>query len=587
MKGKWGIWGNGKRESSVRRPIIVFTAVMMLVLILVNGIILYKSISNSTDHTLREFGTILASNFAKEMDATQYETFLQDKSESKTYWELRKDLNQYRKETGSFYVYTMEATSDKKLRILVDGMPKGDKNASSIGQETSSTKYEDVENVLTKGEVSSTPIVHDPEYGDYLSAFAPIKNSQGEIIGVLGIDINAETAASISGTIVEEQGFLLFAINMAVLLVALFGIAIYTRKTLLPLKQLEQLADEVAKGNLSSTTILYSKNDEIGRIFQSFSHMRENLHELISSVKETADDTISKFYNVNEEMKSIKEQTSSIVIASEEIAAGNETVSTSMENTAELNHQFQHTLVRVYDEVAVVQSMNEEVASSQEKSLQSLQALVTVHEATQATFNEVSSSISQLHEFSGQIEKIVKEIKGISDQTNLLSLNASIEAARAGEHGKGFAVVANEVGKLANQSGEATKMIQETIQHIQSQISETKDKTDHTLQTFVEQSGELDTVKHNVLDLSDLLSKTNQSIEQIHTMFSSMTEKQASIQDDMMSVTAVCEETAAATEQVTATIQQVDGNMSQFSGEIEEIAESVHRLQEQTEQFKL
>ncbi len=573
-----------QKQTSIRTPIIIFTAIMLLVLIVVNGIILYKSILNSTERTLGEFGTVLASSYSKEMNVEKYKEFLNNKHQSNTYWYVRDALNKFREESGAFYVYTIETDEDKNLHILIDGLPREEENVAAIGELTTATKYEDIKDVLN-GKTSSTPIVHDPKFGDYLSAFAPIKDNNGQIIGILGIDIKADTASSISGTIVEEQGILLIGINLIVLIIAIVGMAIYTRKTLNPLQKLVEYADKIASGNLKVYEMNYTKNNEIGHIFQSFSNMRQGLHELIMNVKLTTDTTISKFQNVKEEMYSIKEQTSGIVLASEEISSGNEVVTSSMENTASLNHDLLQNMEKVNEEIVLVQNMNDEVFISQNKSLHSLDELVKINDVTKETFNEVSTAIETLNGFSEKIEVIVKEIKNISDQTNLLSLNASIEAARAGEHGKGFAVVATEVGKLAKQSGDATKMIQETILNIQTQITETKSKTDHTLLTFLEQNNELDSVKNNVHSLSDLLSKTKGSFDQISSMFTEMNNQQAKINDDIMSVTAVCEETAAATEEVTATIQQMDSNIKQFSNDIDEVSISVQHLKEQTHDF--
>lgn len=585
MSIKWSTKKNQK-QTSVRTPIIFFTAFMLLVLIVVNGVILYQSIINSTERTLREFGTVLASSYSNEMDLGEYEEFLKDKKETDAYWNIRNELNKFRKESGAFYVYTLEVNEENKLNILVDGMPKGDENAASISEPTTSTKYEDVKDVLN-GNTSSTPIVHDEQYGDYLSAFAPIKGNNGQIIGILGIDINAKTAGSISNSIIKDRGIILVSINLVVLLLSVIGVTLYTRKTLQPLQELEKLADEIAKGNLNAIDINYQKNNEIGRIFHSFTRMRESLHNLILNVKDTADITIKKFQNAKTEMSNIKEQSDGIVLASVEISSGNEVITSSMENTSSLNYEFQNKMVKVNDEIGYVQKINNEVSNTQLKSLQSIDELVKLNEDTKITFNEVSIAIDTLNDFSKSIENIVSEINNISEQTNLLSLNASIEAARAGENGKGFAVVATEVGKLAKQSGEATKTIQKTIANIQTQIKETKDKTDHTLYTFMKQVNELSSVKENVNDLSNLLSKSNGSFSQISSMYTEMNQQQTAIQDDIMSVTAVCEETAAATEEVTATIQQMNSNMSHFSDDLDEVAQSIQKLQNQTNQFEL
>ncbi|WP_088071670.1 methyl-accepting chemotaxis protein [Gottfriedia luciferensis] len=574
-----------QKSTSIRTPIIFFTALMFFVLIVVNGIILYKSIINSTDQTLREFGKVQASSFANEINKETYQTFLNQKQESEEYWNLRKSLNDFRKQSGAFYVYTLEV-KNKNLSILVDGMDKGDSKASKIGEKTTSTKYADVREVLD-GKTSSTPIVHDPKYGDYLSAFAPIKGNNGDVIGVLGIDINAKTSGMISTSIIKDQGKILISVNLVILLFSILGVTFYIKRTLKPLQKLEELVDQVSQGKLHSFESIYMKNNEIGRIFQSFTRMRENLHNLILNVKNTANITIDKFQSTKQEMGNLREQSEGIVLASAEISAGNEVVTSSIENTSTLNNEFQNVMIKVNEEITHVEKLNNEVSNTQHKSLHSIEELVKLNQNTEETFREVSVAIDTLNSFSKDIEQIVSEIKNISEQTNLLSLNASIEAARAGEHGKGFAVVATEVGKLAKQSGEATKTIHNTIAKIQSQIKETKEKNDDTLSTFMKQVNELSVVKENVNDLSILLSKSKESFAAITVNFDEMNQQQVAIQEDIMSVTAVCEETAAATEEVTATIQQMDSNLNNFSNDLDEVTDSIKNLQNQTNQFEL
>ncbi|WP_048042576.1 methyl-accepting chemotaxis protein, partial [Methanosarcina mazei] len=89
---------------------------------------------------------------------------------------------------------------------------------------------------------------------------------------------------------------------------------------------------------------------------------------------------------------------------------------------------------------------------------------------TRQLVNDNANRVNDLRMYSEEVVKLIDLINSISQQTNMLSLNASIEAARAGEHGKGFAVVASEVSKLAKETGEVSARIEEVISTLKNDI---------------------------------------------------------------------------------------------------------------------
>ena len=276
---------------------------------------------------------------------------------------------------------------------------------------------------------------HDKESldskGSVLIASFPIANG-AKYLGqmVLGIDLAPVTAAAASGVKA--------VVLLSLVCVLVFGVltAFTARRVVARVRVTADLMREFSLGSGDLTQRLDAQGeDEIAALAASFNAFVENIHDLVASMRRSAEGTAAAAKQVHRTADSIAQGTQRQAATLEETAAN-------------------------IDQIAAMATQN---ADSAQKASELAGTARQLADRGSQVAGETATAIREVRTTSNRIAEISAVIDEIAFRTNLLAINAAVEAARAGEQGRGFAVVAAEVGNLSNRSSEAAKEIKTLI----------------------------------------------------------------------------------------------------------------------------
>lgn len=392
-----------------------------------------------------------------------------------------------------------------------------------------------------------------------------------------------QQTVDISDQLAEKQKKTWMTVLYALVLITLSTLLIrwVIQRLFQPLERLTVEAERLAQGDLTVDTSRLESNDEVGLLARSFGAMTTELRRMIRSISSHATDVASS----TEELSATSQNTTEAV---EEIATAMQEVAESTDEQMEQNRQVAHIstemsrdLQTVSNEIGHVTEAAVVTTNTARDGFETVQQAVREMEHLQQTSEALGTITTSLAERSSEVGQVIQLITNLSEQTDLLALNASIEAARAGEHGAGFAVVAEEVRQLAEQSNEAGRNVHQLIGDIQSQIESTV-QTSQTSQEIVTNNLNLargageafETIYNEIARVTEEMKRATSSLQTLSGETSRLLDTTEQSEQLSERSSHFVQQIAAASEEQYASIHEISGaidTLTQMATELEQL----------------
>jgi methyl-accepting chemotaxis protein len=417
-----------------------------------------------------------------------------------------------------------------------------------------------------------------PISNEVIEGFKELASEREELIVASG-----ETVIT-SGKSVKTTSII---ISIAAVLIGLVLAVVTANLITTPLLKIRDRMKMVAAGELNHEPLEQKSNDEMGELTVSANQMQKDLRDTIEKMLIVSQSVSNQSEDLTQSANEVQQGSKQIASTMYELSEGSESQANRASEMVRIMDDFTGRIKLAHLEGVDVANSSTEILSLTKEGTTLMRSSVQQMQSIDGIVKNAVEQVKGLDSQSQQISQLVQVIKDISNQTNLLALNAAIEAARAGEHGKGFAVVADEVRKLAEEVTDSVGNITNIVSAIQTgsktvvhsledgytQVDEGTKQITLTGQTFETINHSVGNMEMKILHITDELNYISSNSQKINQ----------AIED----IAAVSEESAAGIEQVSASAQQSSSSMDEITNHASELASSAELLTEQVKKFQL
>lgn len=568
------------RLVSIRTKILLPTSFLIAIICISMGVLLYHRAEEGMISMGVEEAQMASRIAANAVDENLIKDIVPGSENGESYQTMLVQLRKMQKVCGIAYLYTLY-TDKKDVFYAID--TDASEKQKKVGEKFESS-YEELKSVF-QGEEYVQDYIDESESGNLISAYQPITNDKGEVIGILGSDYEASS-------VVEKLAIIrniTIVISISCYLIVCIILFLIINGIMKSLYKVDDKIYELVNNEGDLTQKLHvTSGDEMEII-------AENVNKLLEYIRSVMLNISNNSQKLNDSSAYIAQELSQAEINITDVSAVMEQMSAAMQETSSSLGQINHSILEISDSIESIAQRADEGKSTSQKIKKRASDIYknakVEQEKARGQAKDMALAVNDKIEKSKAVEEISEltaNILNISEETNLLALNASIEAARAGESGKGFAVVATEIGHLAANSADMAIQIQEVSRQVISSVNELAKEAENML-NFMEETAIqgyeklLDTSEHYQSDVGD----TNLMMQDFADASNKLKENISFIKEAAEAVNIAVEESAEGIQSVTANAVGLTSSISGIGTEANSNKDIAGELDNEVNKFKL
>ena len=456
--------------------------------------------------------------------------------------------------------------------IISEKLPEGQESTRADGETVfyGQDFFNNIEDQQTTKEVSING-------KNYLFFYSRMERTNAAVCALVPMEI-------VNGQADEIRNVTIAVVVIACIVAVMIGIIISTgiQKNMI---RISGRLEEVAEGNLT-TKVSVKGHDEFNNLAVVANNMINNNKKLVQKVSGATDTLESSAQEVRQASDVMKDYSANIIQAIDEINDGITKQSEHAEECVRKTDTLSEEIQNVSSIVGQVEKLVSEAESMISHGMEMVQTLGERATKTTDVTIKVETSIEELKKESEIINEFVETITDISEQTNLLSLNASIEAARAGEAGRGFAVVAEEIRKLADHSAEAAGEIQNNVTHISDQTVNSVENAKQARDMVALQTEAVQEVVGVFDDMNQCMQKLFDGLKEIVSSTEQADKEREDTLAAVKNISDIIAETAEGTKLVQSVAAKLQENVDTMNQTAQSLGDNMNDLKSEISVFK-